>query len=58
MQQVFELKSSFVFITGDCRNSNWYLGDSVTPHRVCVEALTTFYGFYQLCETPTLLLQN
>ena len=47
-------------ITGDfnCRNSNWYLGDPVTPQGAGVEALTSFYGLNQLIKTPTHLLQN
>ena len=33
LQDYFKLRSSFVLITGNfnCRNSNWYLGDPVTP---------------------------
>ena len=60
LQDIFKLKSSFVLITGDfnCRNSNWYLGDPVTPQGVRVEALTYFYGLNQLIKTPTHLLQN
>ena len=60
MQDIFKLKSSFVLITGDfnCRNSNWYLGDPVTPQGARVEALTSFYGLNQLIKTPTHLLQN
>ena len=44
LQDIFKLKSSFVLITGDfnCRNSNWYLGDPVTPQGARVEALTFF----------------
>ena len=47
-------------LTGDfnCRNSNWYLGDLVTPHEARIKALTNFYGFYQLIKTPLHLLQN
>ena len=60
LQDIFKLKSSFVLITGDfnCRNSNWYLGDPVTPQGARVEALTFFYGLNQLIKTPTHLLQN
>ena len=47
-------------ITGDfdCRNSNWYLGDPVTPQGTPVEALTSFYCWNQLIKTSTHLLQN
>ena len=47
-------------ITGDfnCRNSNWYLEDPVTPQGNRVEDLTSFYGLNQLIKTPTHLLQN
>ena len=47
-------------ITGDFnyKNSNWYLGDPVTPQGARVEALTSFYGLNQLIKTPTHLLQN
>ena len=47
-------------ITGDfnCRNSNWYLGDPVTPQGARAKALTSFYGLNQLIKTPTHLLQN
>ena len=33
LQDIFKLKSSFDWITGDfnCRNSSWYLGDPVAP---------------------------
>ena len=60
LQDIFKLKSSFILITGDfnCRNSNWYLGDPVTPQGARVEALTSFYGLNQLIKTPTHLLQN
>ena len=53
-------KGSFILITGDfnCRNSNWHLGDPVTPQGVRVKALTSFYGLNQLIKTPTHLLQN
>ena len=42
LQDIFKLKSSFILIPGDfnCRNSNWYLGDPVTPQGARVEALT------------------
>ena len=55
---IFELKSSVVFITGDfnCRNPNQYLGDPVTPHGTRAEALTSFYGLNQLIATH--LFQN
>ena len=60
LQDIFKLKSSFALITGDfnCRISNWYLGDPVTPQGSRVEALTSFYGLNQLIKTPTRLLQN
>ena len=60
MQDIFKLKSSFVLTSGDfnCRNSNWYLGDPVTPQGDRVEALTSFYGLNQLIKTRTYLLQN
>ena len=47
-------------ITNDfnCRNSNWYLGDPVTPQGVRFENLTSFYGLSQLIMTPRQLLQN
>ena len=50
-----ELKNCFILITGDfhCRNSNWYLGDPVTPQGDRVEALTSFYGLNQPIKTPT-----
>ena len=59
-QNIFKLKSSFVLITGDFnhRNSNWYLGDPVTPQGAHVKALTSFYGLNQLIKNPTHLLQN
>ena len=40
------------------RNSNWYLGDPVTPQGACVKAVISFYGLNQLIKTPTHLLQN
>ena len=60
LQDIFKLKSSFILINGDfnCRNSNWYLGDPVTPQGARVEALTSFYALNQVIETPTHLLQN
>ena len=59
MQDIFELRSFFVFITGNFnRISNWYLGDPITPHGARVEALTSFYGLHQLINTPAHLLQN
>ena len=50
-----ELKSCFILITGDfnCRNSNWYLGDPVTPQGARVEALSSFYGLNQPIKTPS-----
>ena len=55
-----ELKSSFVLITDDfnCRNSNLYLSDPVTPHGARVEGLTSFQGLHQLIKSPTRLLRN
>ena len=41
----------------NCRNSNWYLGDPVTPQGAQSEVLTSFYGLNQLIKTPTHLLQ-
>ena len=60
MQDIFKLKSSFILVTGDfnCRNSNRYLGDPVTPQEARFEALTSFYGLNQLIKTPKDLLQN
>ena len=60
MQDILKLKSSFILIIGDfnCRNSNCYLGDPVTPQGARVEALTSFYGLNQLIKTPAPLLQN
>ena len=45
LQDILKLKNSFVLITSNvnCRNSNWYLGDLVTPQGARVEALTSFY---------------
>ena len=59
-QNIFKLKSSFVLITGDFnhRNSNWYLGDPVTPQGAHVAALTSLYGLNQLIKTLTHVLQN
>ena len=58
LQDIF--KSSFVLITVDfnCRNSNLYLGDPVTPQGARAETLTPFHGLNQLIKTPTHLLQN
>ena len=42
----------------NCRNSNWYLGDPVTPQGARVEALTFFYGLNQVLKTPTHVIQN
>ena len=60
LQDIFKLKSSFVLITGDfnCRNSNWHLGDPITPQGARVKALTSSYGLNQLIKTPANLLQN
>ena len=54
------LRIPFVLITGDfnCRNSNCYLGDLVTPHVSRFETLIYFYDLNQLIKTPTHLLQN
>ena len=41
----------------NCRNSNWYLGDPVTPQGAQSEVLTSFYDLNQLIKTPTHLLQ-
>ena len=43
LQDIFNLKSSFVLITSDfnCRNSSWYLGDLVTLQGARVKALTS-----------------
>ena len=42
--------SSSVSVTGNfnCRDSNWYLEDTVTPHEARVKALTIFFGFHQV----------
>ena len=43
----------------NCRNSNWYHGDPVTPQGTHVEALRSFYGLNQLIiKTLAWLLQN
>ena len=59
LQDIFIFKSSFILITSgfNCRNSNWYLGDPVTPQGAQSEVLTSFYGLNQLIKTPTHLLQ-
>ena len=47
LQDIFKLESFFVLVTGDfnCINSNWYLGDPVTPHGAHGETLTSFSIF-------------
>ena len=58
LHDIFKINNSFILITGDfnCRNSNWYLGDPVTPQGARVEALTSFSGLNQLIKTSTRLL--
>ena len=53
-------KNSYILITDNvsCRNSNWYLGDLVTPQGARVKALTSFYDLNKLIKTPTHLIQN